>query len=231
MAKKIAISEVLTKVEQQKRLALQSPILVIASGPAADSVRPHADGLSSVFQNPNLFSFIPPSAAAPALASAVHRTLVFFFYRSDSAYQEYWFDRAVAPSLLALPIVDLFKVDITSPVPADAKHLRALGVEKAPCALVYRMGHLVDRIMPETENALVAAQVAEYKRALRALVASPPAAALGDRDAERRAFENREREKEAQRRRKEWQEQVAYRQQVERQLEEAKRQRQARDKH
>jgi hypothetical protein len=227
---RIAIADVAARVEQQRQLALRAPVLVVAGDAAAAAARPHAAGVAAAAGNPALFAFAAPGAAPAALAAAVPRTAVFFFFRSDSAYQEYWFDRAIAPALRALPAVDAFKADVAAPAPADAARLAALAVDAPPCALVFRLGHLIGRILPERENPRVAAQVAEYRRALRARVAPPPALPLADRDADARAFENREREKEAQQRRREWQENARYRQEVERQLEDAKRERQAREK-
>jgi hypothetical protein len=204
----IPVADVAKKIDEQKLLALQTPILIIAGGPAADGTRPHADGLSAVFNNPSLFSFIAPEDAETALAAAIQHTAVFFFYRSKSIYQEAWFETAIVPNLASIPGIDLFKINLTTVTPADEAILKTLDVQKPPCVLVYRMGHRIHKILPETENQSIIDTIAEYRQGLRELVAEPIPRTPEDAAREARAFEKRERERFAQEQQKQREESV-----------------------
>jgi hypothetical protein len=203
MAISLTPAGALEKIEQQKQLALQTPILVIASPPATEALRPITDGFSEIYGSKSYFSFSSPENAEQALASAIPRTMVLYFYRPDSIYQEPWLRSAIAPGLAGLPDVDLYAIDVTPSTLSDPILVR-LGVEKLPTVLIYKMGHQIEKILPETQNQTVAAQVSTYLGTISGgpkPELDPLRAKLSDLD--HAEFEQRMREKQLEEQRKE----------------------------
>lgn len=225
----LTLAGVREKIEEQKQRALQTPIVVLASPAASEGLRPYTDLVSAIYGDATLFCFSSPADAEATLASHVHRTLVFFFYLSTSLYQSAWLEQTIAPGLSELPIVDLFKVDMAPLDPLAAKKFRMeFAIDNLPCAVVYRMGHLVDRLFPEADNQALAAQVAEYRRALKSRVpasAGPGAADVAAREAQE--VERRQREQFAAEQKREAIEKEKYRQDVMRKLAEVDAERKA----
>jgi hypothetical protein len=202
---RLDIADALGKVEEQKRIALQTPILIFASPAPADGLRPVTTGFSEIYGSGDYFSFHPPSDIEQTLANYVHRTIVLYFYRSDSIYQEPWLKASISPALANVPTVDLYTIDMISSKLTDPS-AKPFKLEKLPTVLVYRMGHEIERILPEIENETVAAQVAEYINALRSGDLVPPevAGAAGKSgDLDRKDFENRIRDKQMAERKRE----------------------------
>jgi hypothetical protein len=162
----IDCTTVLSLIEQQKQLALDSPIIIIGNESSVSTLRPLVTTVSEIYNYSLHFEFADPSTCASPLTTSVHRTLVFFFFRSDSAYHKTWLNDCVAPAFEDLPLADLYGIDMANAHRGDGSRLKTLGIEFIPCAIVYRMGHQIDKIYPEIEEGIVAVQVAEYKEQL-----------------------------------------------------------------
>ena len=222
----IPLSSVFRKIEAQKNETLNRPILVFSSDAARDPI----ERLTNVFReschNPNLFQFHSPTDAPKVLAESVPRTLVFFFYRSDSFYQKAWFQDAIAPRFAEYSVVDSFLVNTTRLDPTEMKSLSTLGATRIPCVLVFRAGHCAETIFPEVEGTLVADQVAEYRRCKMSTVKPAVPQDLSKEglkgDDDRQAFEDRLRQKELEEKRKEAQAAREHRLAVKRRIEENK---------
>ena len=225
----ISASAVFEKIEQQKLAALRSTIHVVANDAAYGAISGVLDSFKRAYHNDSLFQVHSPDETEQALAQAVPRTIVFFFYRSDSFYQKQWFDKRVAPQLAQIPVVDVFRLDMARVPVADGERLKALGVKRTPCVLVYKMGHQIDTIFPENEGTLIGDQVAQYRSQVMQKIEPPRHVDYSKEglknDDDRIAFENRLRDKEAEERRKQAEAERMHRIAVKRKIEEDKAQR------
>lgn len=229
MCEKISIAQVKQKIQQQKEIALQTPVYVFGSQVAIDGISNLMNSYKGIFQNPNLFEVHEPDECENVLTAAVQRTLVFFFYKAAKVYQKKWLDMNLLPELQQIPTCDVFAIDITKNSFEEDKILAKLGVETVPTVLVYRIGHQIDKILPEVEVCPVSDQITAFnlqkrfdaERGKHQYVLDPTKEGkIGDED--RIAFENRLREKEAEEKRKEAEAQRKYRLQVLRKIEEDK---------
>ena len=225
----ISASAVFEKIEQQKLAALRSTIHVVANDTAYGAISGVLDSFKRAYHNDSLFQVHSPDETEQALAQAVPRTIVFFFYRSDSFYQKQWFDKRVAPQLAQIPVVDVLRLDMARVPVADGERLKALGVKRTPCVLVYKMGHQIDTIFPENEGTLIGDQVAQYRSQVMQKIEPPRHVDYSKEglknDDDRIAFENRLRDKEAEERRKQAEAERMHRIAVKRKIEEDKAQR------
>lgn len=219
----ISVARVDELIKAQRDYALQSPIMVF-SDVARDAVKSVGDQFCEVYHNPGLISYHSPQDANRVLAESVHRTAVFFFFKSGSVYQRKWFEEVILPSLEDLHIIDSYMIDMAKATTEETKKMKEFGVTQIPCVFVYRMGHRVDTILPETENTLIADQIAEYRRVTmnnvdtRAILDYSKEGLKNDDD--RLAFEQRARNKDLSEKRKQQQDDVRYRMEVRRKIEE-----------
>lgn len=203
--KSVSLKEIPELVEQQKNAALHTPVYVFCTNAAKDSFTQISDQYCEIYQNNDLFSLNDPSSIDSVLASAVPRTLVFFLYKTGRKYWREWLDSAVKNAMMTVPNADLYAVEIKF---ADNDNLSKFGVTKLPCVLVYKMGHLVDKIFPENEEGIVHDEIAEYNNEIARMIQESEQSIQDyskqglKSDADKLEFEQRYREKEAQEKRK-----------------------------
>jgi hypothetical protein len=175
--KPITADSFFQRIDYQKQISLNSSILVFGTPETLSTLGPIASDFGTIFSTENLISLHDQSEHLDALVSALHYTAVFCFFCSGSFYQQYWLDHAIAPQLSSMPLVEAFRIDVTTLSSTDKDRLNAVGVDKPPCILVYRMGHQVDKILPESPNSVLHQQVSQYMASLRERAASKESSA------------------------------------------------------
>lgn len=227
----ISISDFLQKVEEQKQTALQAPVYVFGSTASNDAIRPVLDQIASVFDNQNLFNYNDVNDVDRVLADAIHRIMVFYFYKSNSAYQLKWLNESLKNSIEETLTADLYAVDVQIDNKEDIDRLNKTGVSKFPCVLVYKMGHRVyTNFLEENEDSEFGREVNRHFDEMRNSVALNNSGTEIDTDRERNEFEQRYRERLARERERENQDKIAHLIRVRQKLEEDKKERKRKQK-
>ena len=223
--KHVSIEDFYNKVEEQKQAALQAPVYVFGSTISNEAIKPLLNQVSDVFKNQHLFKYYKTSDVDEVLASAVHRIMSFYFYKSNYSYQKKWLEESLKESLESTLTTDLYAVDLCNEREEDIKRLNQIGVCKFPCILVYKMGHRVyTNFMEENQESEYGKEVARHFENMRNSV-SRSTEPETNVDEERYKFEQRYRERLAQEKKKEEQEKRIYMINLKKRLEEDKEER------
>lgn len=153
----ISLKEIPGLIEKQKQLALSRPIYAFCSEASKSAFESIIHPFREIYQSDSIYSINNPTNADEMIASSVPRTLVFFLYQMGRDYLQAWINGPIQQRLSNFPSVDLFSVELKFGEPDKVYEM--YGFRKFPCALVYRMGHLVDQIYPEHEPGVVSAEV------------------------------------------------------------------------
>ena len=196
----ISISTFYEKIEEQKIIALNNPIHFFLSTDIKPELKSIFKGYEEIFKNPNLFSIQSSDQKniENVLTSCINRTYSFYFYKSDKAFQEIWLNENLQKEFEKYPHIDFYSIDLTKSKISELEKIKEFQIFKYPFILIYRMGHLIDKIIPELEKDLPVSkqlQLISAEQKLK-LVANSN---LGENniliDQEKIDFENRMREK------------------------------------
>ena len=223
MTARITVTKMLQLIEDQKNIALNQPILILGNPVAVESFSSLTNPFKNATHNPDLFSFCTnPKDFETFLAQNVNKTLVFYLFKSDRIYQEAWFEESLKPKFEETTSFDVYSIDINKSKIAEQEKLREMNISKYPCVLTYKAGHLVDLFVPEmAKGSSISDQLAELQFLQKKKFEERPQKVKTQReirDEEQIAFENRLREKEAQKRKQEERDKMQYLLEVKRKI-------------
>ena len=202
---RINIPEFFQKIEEQKQAALQTPIYVFGSPSNIERMKEFANGFERIFQNEQLFKYIVPNDVEDTIINSTPRTLVFYFYDSGKQFQETWIQQTLGERLSQIPDADIFSIDVTRQKLIDLDKIKQFSMTRYPTLLVFRLGHLVDKIIPTIEGASIEDQIQQYRNEMKHKYENLPHGnpLETNEDRERIEFEHRLRAKQAAERKKE----------------------------
>ncbi|EAY00764.1 hypothetical protein TVAG_096750 [Trichomonas vaginalis G3] len=225
------VNEMKELVEKQKQIALHTPVYIIGNDGAIASLEPITQKFSDIFENPNAFKTVHNNEQEidVALAKAVNRTLVFYLFKSDRIYQEAWFEEGLKQKFEEDGGVDVHAIDVCKSFFEELNYLKELKITKYPCVLTYRAGHLIDIFYPELQKGnsvaekLVELKYVQQKKFQENYVKFDDSGNVYDAD--KLAFEERMRKKQAEQIQREEEEKKRYLLEVKRKIEQDKKDR------
>lgn len=198
--KNITITELYQKVEEQKNIALSTPIYIFGSDAAISAIEPCTSQFQNVLNNENLFSINMDDKAKveKTLAGAINRTLAFYIYKSSQSFHETFITESLMPSLEIYPHIDLYCIDLCLAKMAEVNQIQEFNIKKYPVVLMFRAGHFIDKVNVDLNKAagtdpLELIKAEQMKKYSETPQLNPDGTKI---DAEKEAFEQRLREKE-----------------------------------
>jgi len=226
----LSVKELEELVSMQKQQALSMPVFIFGSEKSVGKISGVLRDYQDIFGRSEVFSVHQgdKDTMETVLCNSIIRTIAVYFFKSDKVYQKLWYTSKLLEQFQNMPHVDFYALDISKLKGSEQQVIDGYNVVKTPSVLIFRAGHVIERIIPEFQTGTDVAnqlKLISDEQQLKFIAKQAEKGYSNIEELERQKYEERMREKEVERLRKENQEKIQYMNEVKRKIEQDKRER------